>query len=142
MPSGVSGPSARYLKRLRTLCNRLPATAETASWGHPNFTAGGRIFASFETYRRRPCICIATSREEQAFLIDNPMFAVAPYVGGRGWVIAWLDLAPEWALLEDLLRKAHGRTLAAVPAKRPPRVAKGRAAAPERKRPARRRPTR
>jgi predicted DNA-binding protein (MmcQ/YjbR family) len=98
-----------YLEKLRALCRRLPDTAEKQSWGHPNFTAGGRMFAAVEKCRGRPSLAVATSLEEQSFLVQDPRFAVAPYVGKHGWVTVWLDLEPEWPLLEDLLRKAHAR---------------------------------
>jgi len=107
-----------YLARLRALCARLPESAEKTSWGHPNFTARGRIFASFGSYGGRPNLGIATTREEQAFLVEDPHFSIAPYVGNRGWVIAWLDKEPEWEMLEDLLERAHARTLATAPKRR------------------------
>jgi len=102
----------RYLEKLRALCRRLPDTAEKQGWGHPNFTAGGRMFAAAEVCRGRPSFGIATSLEEQSFLVEDPRFAVAPYVGKHGWVTVWLDMEPEWPLLEDLLRKAHARVRA------------------------------
>jgi predicted DNA-binding protein (MmcQ/YjbR family) len=110
----------RYLDKLRALCQRLPDTAEKQSWGHPNFTAGGRIFAAAEVYRGRPSFGIATSLEEQSFLVQDERFAIAPYVGKHGWVTVWLDTKPEWALLEDLLRKAHARVLAKAGGTRKP----------------------
>jgi predicted DNA-binding protein (MmcQ/YjbR family) len=99
----------RYLQRLRTLVKRLPDTGEKASWGHPNFTAGGRIFAAVEIYKGRPCMAIATSLEEQSMLVESPHFMRAPYTGKYGWVSALLDTQPDWDLLETLLRGAHAR---------------------------------
>ena len=81
----------QYLARLRALCRRLPDTGEKQSWGHPNFTAGGMIFASFEVYKGRPCLAIATSLEEQSMLLEDPHFMRAPYTGKYGWVSALLD---------------------------------------------------
>ncbi|MFY9342776.1 MAG: MmcQ/YjbR family DNA-binding protein [Planctomycetota bacterium] len=115
---------AQYLARLRSLCKRLPATGEQASWGHPNFTAGGRIFAAVEVHKGRPCMAIATSREEQALLVHDPHFMVAPYTGKYGWVSALLDTQPPWEMLEPLLCDAHARKLALAamkPARRPSR---------------------
>lgn len=116
---------AQYLTRLRALARRLPDTAETRSWGHPNFTAGGRIFAAVEVYKHRPCMAIATSKEEQALLIETPHFQVAPYTGKYGWVSALLDTKPPWAMLEPLLRTAHARKLARAHTK-PARGGRGR----------------
>jgi predicted DNA-binding protein (MmcQ/YjbR family) len=70
------------------------------------------MFAAAEVWRGRPTFGIATSRAEQAFLTQDPRFAIAPYVGKHGWVTVWLDTGPEWPLLEALLRKAHARVLA------------------------------
>ncbi len=129
------------LARVRALCRRLPATGEKQSWGHPNFTAGGRMFAALGDYGGKPCLGIATSLEEQAFLLQDDRFAVAPYVGKHGWVTVALDRAPAWPLLEDLLTKAHARILAkhgkraaAPKAARPPK-AKTAAATKARRRP-------
>ncbi|MGE3173037.1 MAG: MmcQ/YjbR family DNA-binding protein [Planctomycetota bacterium] len=108
---------AQYLARLRALSRRLPDTGEKISWGQPTFTAGGRMFAAMGSYGEGGCIAIATSHEEQAFLVQDPRFAVAPYVGKQGWVVAWLAREPEWDLLEDLLCKAHARILAKAAAK-------------------------
>jgi predicted DNA-binding protein (MmcQ/YjbR family) len=104
----------QYLARVRALCKRLPETGEKQSWGHPNFTAGGMIFASYEVWKGRPCLAIATSLEEQAFLVESPHFMVAPYTGKYGWVTALLDTEPAWSMLEPLLRSAHARKLARV----------------------------
>lgn len=108
---------AQYLARLRALSRRLPETGEKVSWGQPTFTAGGRMFAAMGSYGEGGCIAIATSHEEQAFLVQDPRFAVAPYVGKQGWVVAWLAREPEWDLLEDLLCRAHARVLAKAEAK-------------------------
>ena len=107
-----------YLAKLRALCKKLPETGETQSWGHPNFTSGGRIFAAVEVYKGRPCMAIATSLEEQAFLVESPHFMVAPYTGKYGWVSALLDTEPAWSMLEPLLRSAHARKLA-LPKRKP-----------------------
>jgi predicted DNA-binding protein (MmcQ/YjbR family) len=101
----------QYLARLRALCRRLPDTGEEQSWGDADFTAGGRIFASLEIHKGRPCLAIATSLEEQAKLLEDPHFMRAPYTGKYGWVSALLDTEPAWTMLEALLRGAHARKL-------------------------------
>ena len=110
----------QYLARVRALCRRLPDTGEEQSWGDADFTAGGRIFASFEVNKGRPCLAIATSLDEQSMLLEDPHFMRAPYTGKYGWVSALLDTEPEWDMLEDLLRGAHARKLERA-ASRPPR---------------------
>ncbi len=73
------------------------------------------MFAAFGNYAGRASIGIATSKEEQSFLVEDQHFAIAPYVGKHGWVLVWLDGAPDWELIEDLLRRAHARVLAKRP---------------------------
>ncbi len=107
-----------YLRRIRALVKKLPDTGETQSWGHPNFTTNGRIFASCGVYHERATLSIATSLLEQSFLVQDPRFTVAPYVGKYGWVSVPLDLEPEWGLLLDLLQKAHARVHAKGPARK------------------------
>ena len=119
----------QYLKKLRALCKELPESGEKQSWGHPNFTAGGKMFAAYGDEKGPPSMGIATSLEEQAFLIQDPCFSIAKYVGKHGWVSVDLDEQPDWDLLEDLLRKAHARVLAKAQGKGRKKVAKKKAAA-------------
>ena len=109
----------QYLARLRKLCRHLPNTGEKQSWGHPNFTAGGMIFASVDVHKGRPCLAIATSLDEQSMLLEDLHFMRAPYTGKYGWVSALLDTEPEWDMLEELLRGAHARKLQRALSRRP-----------------------
>jgi len=93
--------------RLRALCLGLDAVTETLSWGHPNFKAGGRIFATFEVVRGRPSIAVRVGDEFRDLLIDEQRFFRTPYGGNRGWVSAWVDGTPDWRLLARLVRRAH-----------------------------------
>ncbi|HLQ38242.1 MAG TPA: MmcQ/YjbR family DNA-binding protein [Planctomycetota bacterium] len=109
----------RYLENLRKLCRSLPATTEKPSWGHPNFAAGGKTFAVYEVYKQRPSIAVLATREQQQFLVQDERFYVTPYVGKHGWVSAWLDRAPEWPMLADLVRTAHALATATAAAAAP-----------------------
>lgn len=46
--------SDALIKRFRASCLRLPETSEVASWGHPNFRAGKKTFATIEWIKGRP----------------------------------------------------------------------------------------
>src|SRR5688500_13937094 len=72
---------------LRRLCQALPGTGEKGSWGHPNFTDGGKIFAAVDKYKGEWARCYETVGEHQQALVeDSDRFYVAPNVGHQGWV--------------------------------------------------------
>ena len=97
---------------LRRTCLALPETVEVEAWGHPNFKTGGRAFATFEIWKGRPSIAIATDPEEQAMLTERFGFFRTPYAGARGWVSAWMDEPAPLRLMADMLRQAHRRAVA------------------------------
>jgi hypothetical protein len=45
-----SRTTGAVLNRLREMCLSFPETKEVSSWGHPNFRAGKKTFATFETF--------------------------------------------------------------------------------------------
>jgi predicted DNA-binding protein (MmcQ/YjbR family) len=94
------------LQRLRALCLALPATSEVSSWGHPNFKAGTRTFATFEWIGGRPSIAFRLDPVDVDLLLHRRHFFVTPY--GRGqWVSVWADTPVNWRLAERLLRRSH-----------------------------------
>jgi predicted DNA-binding protein (MmcQ/YjbR family) len=97
------------LDRFRRLCLRLPETSETDSWGHPNFRAGKRTFATFEWIENRPSIAIHLDPDAiDRFLRDHPDSFASPY--GRGkWVSIWADGKLDWDLVEDLIVRSYRR---------------------------------
>lgn len=98
------------LPRLRAFCLQFPETSETASWGHPNFRAGKRTFATFEIVSGRPSIAFRMDHAAMQRLLRRRQFFLTPY--GRGqWVSAWADTAVDWTFITDLLRRSY-RTVA------------------------------
>ena len=134
---------------LRVLCERLPETGEKASWGHPNFTVGGKIFAAVEEYQGEWAICFKTVREHQQALVeDSERFYVAPYVGRHGWVSMRLADGVNLGELKALVLNSYRlvapkRVLAAKAAAAAPGEARPKATAPSsaRRGPASRRPS-
>src|SRR5688572_23308411 len=91
------------LERLRAFCLSLPETSEVGSWGHPNFRAGRRTFATFEWIGRRPSIAFRLDGVDVELLVRRRNFFATPY--GRGlWVSLWADGRVNWRLVERLLR--------------------------------------
>jgi predicted DNA-binding protein (MmcQ/YjbR family) len=100
----------RFLARLRRSCLALPEAYETTSFGHPTFRAGRsgkKTFAVFENYRGEDTICVKATVEDQALLVLDPRFFVAPYVGKHGWTSMRTAGALDWGEVEDLVRESY-----------------------------------
>jgi predicted DNA-binding protein (MmcQ/YjbR family) len=94
------------LERLRTLCLTYPATSETASWGHPNFKAGKKVFVAFEHVKGRPSIAFRLAPSDVERLLMRRQFFVTPY--GRGqWVSLWADGRVDWKAVTDLVDRSY-----------------------------------
>ena len=113
--------SRPVVQRLRRACLAFPETSESASWGHPNFRAGRKIFAAFEIVRGRPSIAVRASPADADGLLRSPDFFLTPY--GRGlWVSIWADGTMDWSQVHRLLEQsyrsvANKRMLAALSAR-------------------------
>ena len=110
------------LRRLRALVGMWPGVVETQSWGHPNWKAGGRQFASFDTYRGLPSICFKADPAVQAMLVDRPHFVLAPYAAARGWVCRTLEEPLDWSELASLVKESYTLVAPRAKAGRKPRA--------------------
>jgi predicted DNA-binding protein (MmcQ/YjbR family) len=100
----------KVLTLLRKSCLALPEAYETTSFGHPTFRAGRsgkKTFAVFENYQGEDSICVKATLEDQALLILDPRFFVAPYVGKHGWTSMRTAGAIDWSEVEDLVRESY-----------------------------------
>lgn len=116
----------KVLTRLRKMCLALPEAYETTTFGHPTFRAGPgkKTFAVFENYRGEDTICVKATHEDQALLVLDPRFFVAPYVGKHGWTSMRTAGSVDWGEVEDLVRESYrlvatSSMLAKLEAKRP-----------------------
>ncbi len=97
----------RILAKLREVLLALPDTSETASWGHPNFRAGKKIFAAFHVDRSGvPCIWLRVEPGDARILLEDPHFLPSKH-GGDRWVALRADGAIDWAFLRELARDSH-----------------------------------
>ena len=105
--------------RLRRFCLGLDGAEEVVRWGHPNFRAGGKIFAVFERYKGEWAICFKAEPAHQQFLIDaDPRFYASPYVGNQGWVSMKIEPRVDWRQTEGFIRGSY-RLVTASPKRRP-----------------------
>jgi predicted DNA-binding protein (MmcQ/YjbR family) len=102
--------------RLRKLCLALREAHEVEAWGEPTFRVRNKIFAMYASAGThhgggRPGVWCATAHMTQDLLLrsDRQRFFVPPYVGKRGWVGIYLDDAPDWSAVADVLREAYRR---------------------------------
>lgn len=98
--------TAGVLDRLRELCLSYPETSEKSSWGHPNFTAGTKVFVAFEPIKGRSSIAFRLAPADVERLLMRRQFFVTPY--GRGqWVSVWADGALDWKAVSDLVDRSY-----------------------------------
>ena len=92
--------------RVRRLCLALPETAETESWGHPNFRAGRKTFCTFEIVKARPSMAFRLSQNDVDRHRRQRGFFTTPY--GRGlWVSVWVDRAVESSVVAALVEQSY-----------------------------------
>jgi predicted DNA-binding protein (MmcQ/YjbR family) len=102
----MTSPGAGVLQRLRELCLSFPETSERSSWGHPNFRAGKKTFATFERVHGRPSIAFRLGQADIKRLARRKHFFLTPY--GRGlWISVWTDVRLDWRLIDNLLRRSY-----------------------------------
>ena len=94
------------INRLRKMCLSFPETKEVSSWGHPNFRAGKKMFATFETFGGRPSIAFRLEPTDVDRLLRRKEFFATPY--GRGqWVSLRADGRIDWRLVQRLLERSY-----------------------------------
>jgi predicted DNA-binding protein (MmcQ/YjbR family) len=102
----VAKKAVPAIERLRALCLAYPEASETASWGHPNFKAGKKVFVAFEQIKGRPSIAFRLETSDVERLLMRRQFFVTPY--GRGqWVSLWADGALDWKAVTDLVDRSY-----------------------------------
>jgi len=115
-------PAPDPVERLRALCLAQPGATERQSHGEPSwFARNGRQFVMFSNHHHddRVAFWCAAPPGAQAPLIesDPARYFRPPYVGHRGWVGVYVDVAPvDWERVEDLVDAAH---LAVAPPREP-----------------------
>lgn len=92
--------------RARRLCLALPESAETTSWGHPNFRVGKKTFCTFEMVSGRPSIAFRLSPADVDLVVRREPFFPTPY--GRGmWASLWVDAAIDWKVIAALIERSY-----------------------------------
>jgi len=103
----------RPLTRLRRLALALPEAHEVEAWGAPTFRVRDKLFAMYADegnhhQHGRPAMWVKAAAGNQDLMVRAApeRFFVPPYVGKSGWVGVFLDGAPDWPEVAELLRDA------------------------------------
>lgn len=117
---GVPAPRIRVpepLERLRALCLALPEATERLSHGKPTwFVRGKKVFVTYADHHhddRLAFWCAAPPGVQEQLVAAEPgRFFRPPYVGGRGWLGVWLDVAADpddldWAEIAEIVTDAY-----------------------------------
>lgn len=110
----IDGPDP--LPRLRELCLALPETTERLSHGEPTFFVRDRsVFVMYADHHHDDRLgfwCAAPPGVQEELVETEPdRFFRPPYVGGRGWLGVYLDVAVDWDEIAGIVRDAY-RTIA------------------------------
>jgi hypothetical protein len=120
------------LERLRAICLALPDATERLSHGEPTWFVGSqKSVAMFDNHHygheHLGVWCAAPAGAQESLLMSAPArFYRPPYVGYRGWVGVYLDVAElDWDEVEFVIGQAYrtvapARLAALVPGGRPP----------------------
>ncbi|NRQ35926.1 MmcQ/YjbR family DNA-binding protein [Nonomuraea sp. NN258] len=102
------------LDRLRALCLALPEVTERLSHGEPTwFVRGKKTFVMFADHHhddRLAFWCAAPPGAQEELVAEAPeRFFRPPYVGHRGWLGVYLDVAVDWAEIAEIVADAYRR---------------------------------
>jgi hypothetical protein len=110
--SEIVSVSGELLDRLRAICLAYPEAVEAGGVGNPSFKVRDKIFAMQHGMDGRPSLWVKAQRGFQEMIVsaDPERCFVPPYVGHHGWVGVWLDRAPEWGFIAQLVRDSYRMT--------------------------------
>ena len=97
---------------VRALCHAHADVTERRSHGEPTwFVCGKRSFVMFADRHhddRVACWCAAPPGAQEAYVASDPeRYFRPPYVGVRGWVGVYLDVAVDWPEVAAIVAAAY-----------------------------------
>ncbi|MFE3028778.1 MmcQ/YjbR family DNA-binding protein [Nocardia tengchongensis] len=100
------------LQSLRGVCAALPEVSERVSHGEPAWFAGGKkmfvMFADHHHDDRLGFWCAAPPGVQEDLVAADPRrFFRPPYVGHRGWLGVYLDVAVDWDEIVEIVEDAY-----------------------------------
>ena len=95
------------LARLGTLCDSLPETTASSTFGNPGWKAGKKTFVSSHFRDKRLCLQFWVGSEQQPLLCYDPHFSIPPYIGSKGWIELDVEENADWQEIEKLLNASY-----------------------------------
>jgi predicted DNA-binding protein (MmcQ/YjbR family) len=95
--------------RLRKICLALPEAAERPFGGHtaPSYRVREKLFLMTSEDGRSMTFKAGPGVQEALVASQPERFFVPPYVGGKGWVGARLDVDHDWEEIDELIRDSY-----------------------------------
>jgi predicted DNA-binding protein (MmcQ/YjbR family) len=95
--------------KLRELCLALPEVTEKVSHGEPAWFVRRRMFVTLADRHHddRVAFWCAAPPGAQEALADGERYFRPPYVGHRGWLGVYLDVAVDWDEVAEVVRDAY-----------------------------------
>ncbi len=104
----ISVTEEAVVERLRRICETLPGSRETITFGHPAFQVNGRTYAVVETYKGDLSICFQVGETMQGAFLQDQRFYKTPYTGKYGWISLKVHAAPlNWTEIKELVKESH-----------------------------------
>ncbi len=114
----ASGASMLTADDFRDLALRLNGASEGAHMGHPDFRAGGRIFASLHANEQTGTVKLTPDEQREVLRAYPGMFTPAAGKWGlQGWTVVRLDAAEEAAVRAAVLLAWQNVASAPAPAR-------------------------
>jgi predicted DNA-binding protein (MmcQ/YjbR family) len=88
------------------MCLALPEAEETRTFGHETWRIGKKTFAVLEHYHGELVISFKVTHLEQADLVRDSDYFVAPYVGQHGWTCLKAKNL-DWRVVERRIRESY-----------------------------------
>src|SRR5438309_11924715 len=98
-------PMFDAFKAIRAYCMSKPDSVEDYPWGDVAWKIGGKMFACGGDGSN--LVCVKSTLEKQAVLIQHPHIERASYVGRYGWVNITVADEEVWELARDLIDESY-----------------------------------
>src|SRR2546423_1233395 len=99
------------VEKLRKLCLALPEVTERLSHGEPTWFVRGKTFVMYADHHHDDRLgfwCAAPPGVQEALVAaESGRFFRPPYVGHRGWLGVYLDVAVDWAEIGEIVEDAY-----------------------------------
>lgn len=97
----------KVLKKLGTLCERLPETGPAEQFGNPVWKAGKKTFVSTHYHTGRLHLSFWVGPERQATLTYDSRYLIPQYTGHNGWIDLDIEDGVDWEEVERLLMGSY-----------------------------------